>query len=79
MQIILILKNSHIWTKIKYLIKCQNEIHTSKDACNNNYECGNGSENCMTLSSVRQQQHKNALTSYATEIVVPTTNKRRYV
>jgi len=33
--------------------------------------------NCMTLSSVKQQQHISSLTSYASEIVVPTTNKYR--
>ena len=35
--------------------------------------------NCMTLASLKQQEDKSALTFYATEIVVPTANKRRYV
>ena len=34
--------------------------------------------NCMTLSSDKQQQHKSTLNSYASEIVVPTTNKYRW-
>ena len=35
--------------------------------------------NRMNLSSLKQQEDKHALTSYATKIVVPTTNRRRYV
>jgi len=49
-------------------------MHTLKEACNNNYECSYGSENCMSLSSVKQQEDRSALTSYASQIVVPTTN-----
>ena len=53
--------------------KGQNDIHTSKDGCNKNYECDDGSDNYTSVSSAKQQ-HKSALTSYVNQIVVPTTN-----
>ena len=32
-----------------------NDINASKDTCNDNHECGDGNENCMSLCLVKQQ------------------------